>query len=162
MVCDVALPTSQLILQSFRCFTYVTAHSLTLLSLLLHHMLFTYVTWQAAHEMYGWWVWEFLFSQVHGTMKCAVRLAGETGYLLMVIMTPVELNFSITCNYYAWPFLRNKTTCLYLLFFCHGQICYNVHLWVHLLSREILQLEHFIKNISYSPNSVKLFWRRKL
>ena len=33
---SVALPTSQLILQPFRCFTYVTVHSPTLLSLLRH------------------------------------------------------------------------------------------------------------------------------
>ena len=33
----VALPTSHLILQPFRCFVYVTAHSPTLLSLLLRH-----------------------------------------------------------------------------------------------------------------------------
>ena len=45
----VALRTSQLILQPFRCFTYDTVHSPTLLSLLLRHRLFTYVTWQAAH-----------------------------------------------------------------------------------------------------------------
>ena len=38
---SVALPASQLILQPFRCFTYVTVHSLTLLSLLLRHKLFT-------------------------------------------------------------------------------------------------------------------------
>ena len=38
-----------LILQPFRCFAYVTAHSPTLLSLLLRHRLFTYVTWRAAH-----------------------------------------------------------------------------------------------------------------
>ena len=44
-----ALPRSQLILQPFRHFTYVTAHSLTLLSLLLRQRLFTYVTWRAAH-----------------------------------------------------------------------------------------------------------------
>ena len=36
---SVALPTSQLILQPFRCFTYVTVHSPTLLSLLLRHKL---------------------------------------------------------------------------------------------------------------------------
>ena len=35
------LPTSQLILQPFRRFTYVTVHSPTLLSLLLRHKLFT-------------------------------------------------------------------------------------------------------------------------
>ena len=44
-----ALPTSQLILQPFCCFTYVIAHSPTLLSLLLCHRLFTYVTWRATH-----------------------------------------------------------------------------------------------------------------
>ena len=42
-------PTSQLILQPFRRFSHVTAHSLTLTSLLLRHRLFTYVTWRAAH-----------------------------------------------------------------------------------------------------------------
>ena len=45
---SVALPTSWLILQPFRCFTYVTAHSPTLLPLLLCHRIFTYVTWRAA------------------------------------------------------------------------------------------------------------------
>ena len=45
----IASPTSQLILQPFRRFTYVTAHSPTLLSLLLRQRLFTYVTWRAAH-----------------------------------------------------------------------------------------------------------------
>ena len=38
---SVALPTSQINLQPFRCFTYVTVHSPTLLSLLLRHKLFT-------------------------------------------------------------------------------------------------------------------------
>ena len=47
---SVASPTSQLILQPFHCFTYVTAHSPTLFSLLLRHKLFTYVTWRGAHE----------------------------------------------------------------------------------------------------------------
>ena len=46
---SLALPTSQLILQPFRCFTYVTNHSPDLLSLLLRHRIFTYVTWRAAH-----------------------------------------------------------------------------------------------------------------
>ena len=46
---SVALPTSQLILQPFRCFTYITAHFQTFLSLLLRHKLFTYVTWRAAY-----------------------------------------------------------------------------------------------------------------
>ena len=38
---SVALTMSQLILQPFRCFTYVTVHSPTLLPLLLRHRLFT-------------------------------------------------------------------------------------------------------------------------
>ena len=38
---SVALPTSKLILQPFRCFTYVAVHSPTLISLLLRHKLFT-------------------------------------------------------------------------------------------------------------------------
>ena len=59
---SVTSPTSQLILQPFRRFTYVTAHFSTipllhlhhssfskLLSLLLRHRLFTFVTWRAAH-----------------------------------------------------------------------------------------------------------------
>ena len=48
---SVALLTSQLILQPFRCFTYISAHSPTLFSLLLRHWLFTYVTWRAAHDI---------------------------------------------------------------------------------------------------------------
>ena len=50
---SLALSTSQLILQPFRCFIYVTAHSPTLLSLLLRHRIFTYVTWRAAHAVQG-------------------------------------------------------------------------------------------------------------
>ena len=46
---SVALLPSQLILQPFRRFTYITVHSPTLLSFLLRHRLFTYVTWRAAH-----------------------------------------------------------------------------------------------------------------
>ena len=46
---SVTLPMSQLILQPFHCFIYITAHSPTLLSLLLCHRLFTYDTWRAAH-----------------------------------------------------------------------------------------------------------------
>ena len=44
-----ASPTSQLILQPYRCYTYVTAHSPNIVSLLLRHRLFTYVIWRAAH-----------------------------------------------------------------------------------------------------------------
>ena len=48
---SLVLPTSQLILQPFHCFTYITAHSPTLLLPPLHHRIFTYVTWWAAHGL---------------------------------------------------------------------------------------------------------------
>ena len=55
MSCNVSevterLENSQLILQPFRCFIYVTVHSPTLLSLLLRHKLFTCFTWRAAYD----------------------------------------------------------------------------------------------------------------
>ena len=46
---SIALPTSQLILQRFPCFSYVTVHYPALPSLLLRHKLFTEFTWRAAH-----------------------------------------------------------------------------------------------------------------
>ena len=49
---SLVLPTLQLTLQPFRCLTYVTVHSPTLLSPLLRHRIFTYVTWRAAHVVY--------------------------------------------------------------------------------------------------------------
>ena len=42
-------PTSQSIIQPFRRFTYVTARSITLPFLHLRHRHFSYVTWRAAH-----------------------------------------------------------------------------------------------------------------
>ena len=48
----VTSPMSQVILKPFRCFTYITAHSPTLPSLLLHHRHFTYVTWRTAHDLF--------------------------------------------------------------------------------------------------------------
>ena len=44
-----ALPTSQLILQPFRRFTYVTGHSTTLMLVDLRHWHFTYFTQRVAH-----------------------------------------------------------------------------------------------------------------
>ena len=76
---SVALPTSQLILQPFSCFTYVTAHSPTLLSLLLRHRFSTYVTWRAAHDVNnGWdrrgpWSGIYLFTRGH-----MLHLSSET------------------------------------------------------------------------------------
>ena len=63
---SVTSPTSQLIIQPFRRFTYVTAHSPTLPLLHLRHSSFSnpsfasptsqalhYVTWRAAHVLYS-------------------------------------------------------------------------------------------------------------
>ena len=48
MCCDVGEVTESLENEQ----SYVTVHSPTLLSLLLRHWLFTYVTWRAAHYSY--------------------------------------------------------------------------------------------------------------
>ena len=48
---SIAFPTSQLILQHFRYFTYVTAHSPTLPLLLLCHRLFTYRSSQRSWQL---------------------------------------------------------------------------------------------------------------
>ena len=45
----IASPTSQVILQPFCRFTYVTTHSTAFPLLHLHHRHFTYITWWAAH-----------------------------------------------------------------------------------------------------------------
>ena len=68
---SVALPTSSLILQSFRCLTYVTALSPTLLSLFLHQRLFTYVSWRAADGK--------MFTFEHRLCR---EVAGRCGYML--------------------------------------------------------------------------------
>ena len=54
------LPTSQLTLQPFCCFTYITVHSPTLLSLLLRHRIFTYVIWQAVHGQSAMPAWSLV------------------------------------------------------------------------------------------------------
>ena len=74
---SVTSPTSQTILQPFRRFTYVTAHSrpfrrftyvtahsTTLLSLLLRHRIFTYVSWRAAHGIF--WNYPRIFGRFLG------------------------------------------------------------------------------------------------
>ena len=61
---SVTSPTSQLIFQPFRCFTYVTVHSATLLQLLLSHKLFTYLTWRAAHAFNVYFLRDYLKDRV--------------------------------------------------------------------------------------------------
>ena len=64
-----------LILQPFRCFTYVTVYSPTLLSVLLCHWLFTYVTWRTAHVS-------------HTTFQCFFINLSEKVYLHNVNKVP--------------------------------------------------------------------------
>ena len=57
-------PTSQLILQPFRRFIYVTAHSTTLTLFHLRPRHFTYVIWRAAHDPV------MMFNIVHDSVIC--------------------------------------------------------------------------------------------
>ena len=79
---SVASPTSQLILQSFQCFTYITAHSLILPLLHLHHRHFTYVTWRAAHALnVNPWPWNWPADKGH-------RIAWELHFSLLITIPP--------------------------------------------------------------------------
>ena len=95
---SVALPTSQLILQPFRCFTYATAHSATLLSLLLCHKLFTCVTWRAAHDFHMLNVFDS-FSKKPSTDK-AMNLNLAYSGLLQGHLTCYSLKFSSKRSFY--------------------------------------------------------------
>ena len=73
-ITSIALPTTQLILQPFRCFTYVRDYSVSLLSLLLRHSVFNYVTWRDSHAVssllihnIGHTFWSNLFSKLSVT-----------------------------------------------------------------------------------------------
>ena len=99
---SVTLPTSQLILQPLRRFTYVTAHSPTLPLLhlrhssfsnpsfaSLRHKLFTYVTWWAAH----------VFSLV--VTLVTVVLFWEATILLNDLLTPYVLFVFLPLSFLA-------------------------------------------------------------
>ena len=94
---SVALPKSQLILHPFRCFTYVTAHSPTLLSLLLPHRLFNYVTWRAAHGKNGNTVhseaWEVIINSSIQEITCRrthVFLTDDITLILSISLAPIN------------------------------------------------------------------------
>ena len=114
-----ALPTSQLILQSFRYFTHVTTHFQTLLSLFLRHMFFTYVTWRAAHDEH---------SRIKRLPKGrAMRCHGRTCYNKCHEWTPgwtPPMNKCTGRRMYAFP-----DQCV-MVFFFHVVICsttsYNI------------------------------------
>ena len=101
---SIALPTSQLILQPFRCFTYVTAHSATLLSLLLRHRLFT---WRAAHAKH----WnERLFIAVQMRTILTTRIPSRLQEIkslpgiwsLNILLSVSILNISISIVVCTW------------------------------------------------------------
>ena len=98
---SVALPTSQLILQPFRCFTYVTVHSLTL-SLLLRHKLFTQFSWRAAHVVsivVPRWGYRGAFN-TGSVQKCA---RGDVLQRVSVSFIPATRKLT-----HLWPFARNQ------------------------------------------------------
>ena len=89
-----ASPTSELILQSFCLFTYVTAHSAALPLVHLHLRNFTYVTWRAAHApmivfslIYPWWFCNLQWLRPAGLYeKC--KLALELKRLKTPVLEP--------------------------------------------------------------------------
>ena len=95
----VASPTSQLILQPFRCFTYVTVQSTTLLSLLLRHRLFTnlkFVHYLSNHCVFS------LFSVYRLSDHLSIRLACLLFYIRLHLLTDVIL----TNVYWSVNFFR--------------------------------------------------------
>ena len=82
----------EFILQLFRCFTYVTVHAPTLLSLLLSHSIFTYVTWRAAH---GILQYEYVCRAVclYVDCYCAIIRFLLFSYKMMTIL--VMFNFGV-------------------------------------------------------------------
>ena len=88
--------TSQLIFQPFRRFTYVTAHSPILLSLLLRHKLFTYVTWWDAHD-----------TEYHKGMKwikATMNTRSHLGSLCKPLLTVDIVNFHFYILYFLFFF----------------------------------------------------------
>ena len=97
---SLALPTSQLILQPFCCFTYATVHSPTFLSLLLRHRIFTYVTWRAAHV-------SFLKTIYNKRLKCyrlyKKALSFDTGVFIQGFNKEIWLFFILITTFVTIP-----------------------------------------------------------
>ena len=122
---SVVSPTSQFILQLFRCFTYITAHSPTLVSLLLRHRLFTYVTWRAAHantyikQKYVYYLsskdvlylyriscivdHQYNLKTLHDTIMCFQEI-------IVIILTDLQEHFSIPSLQSLLNFFETRTT----------------------------------------------------
>ena len=133
---SVTSPTSQFILQPFRRFIHVTAHSLTvpllhqrqahsptLLSLLLRHRLFTYVTWRALHDSKH--NRRFLLFMLHAQVIRALTYFWNLGYLFSSPAwshtNRLKINagrFSlftkqIIACFLSWPLQLSSTLCNY-------------------------------------------------
>ena len=76
---SVTLSMSQLILQHFCCFTYITAHSPSILSLLLCHRLF----WRAAHAKY-YEEWSFTILTHLDFVNLKGNLIENTGFCIYI------------------------------------------------------------------------------
>ena len=130
---SVALPTSQLILQHFRCFTYVTAHSRTLLSLLLCHRLLTYVTWLAAQAERRTSL--LSSSQCRGCVYVdpCIHIAREPSWLVIGILLPLvqyevqgkyDAKYGVSWQHTAISFIENITMS-FSHKYCISQIIYD-------------------------------------
>ena len=100
----VALPTSQVILQPFRCFTYVTAHSPTFLSLLLRHRLFTYVTWQATNDVKNGYDTRGPVSDIYE--QSSFSNLSATSPTSQLILQPFRSSTYVTAHYSTLPLLH--------------------------------------------------------
>ena len=112
---------SQLILQPFRRFTYVTAHSPTLPLLHLRHRLFTYDTWRTAHGLSNYWQRKYL------NQNQTLQLKGEhqnTGGLQFCFCS----NDIAYLYFFIWtrpPGIMNAAHTLLLLHKCKPEVAKN-------------------------------------
>ena len=99
---SVALPTSQLILRHFRCFTYMTVHSTTLLQLLLGHRVFTYVTWRAALAVLS----GLIFNIRHMFWSNLLSKFSDNSPKLQLILEPFNRLTYVTADSPTFPLLH--------------------------------------------------------
>ena len=105
---SLALPTSQLIHQPFRCFTYVTAHSSTLVLLLLCHGIFTYVTWRAAHATRGRTITSFPYFTCISCYTCNLH-SQIYSHLFVVIAKLESIDMKLRFYYVVLMFTTYST-----------------------------------------------------
>ena len=106
---SVTSTTSQLILQPFRRFTHVTAHSPTFLSVLLRHRLLTYVTWRAAHDVENEWDTRGPVSDIFYEQSSFSNLS-VTSPRSQLILQPFRRFTYVTAHSWTLPLLTYVTT----------------------------------------------------